>query len=414
MKTSSPQSDRDYLYLGPTTSLKWLEHPFAYKKDTDELYELGEEAFALLALCDGTRSVAELEPDEEWLAYCLEEGLLELSPTPHPLDRERLTSLQAAMALVGDLEAAGAHERGEALPSLRYLTVDITNRCNLACRHCYLGPARPLDLDPGLFGRLASEFEEAGGLRLIVSGGEPLLAPSFWEINEIVASPFYRSILSSNATTIDDSVARRLRFDNVQVSLDGMRAGHDAVRGRGSFERVRRGMEALAGAGVGLSVATMVHSRNLGEFDAMAELISAYPISAWTIDVPVAAGRMRASADLAPPLPEAAARLSYQFGSEVHESSGEWACGAHLGAVLADGTFAKCGFYSNWSSGRATEGLWAAWRSLPRLALSDLDCDCDRLDDCRGGCRFRAELMAGDRRAPDPVGCAAHGLPVCG
>jgi MoaA/NifB/PqqE/SkfB family radical SAM enzyme len=41
------------------------------------------------------------------------------------------------------------------VPSLRYLELQVTWRCNLACAHCYLGPARGVDLPVPLIAALA-------------------------------------------------------------------------------------------------------------------------------------------------------------------------------------------------------------------------------------------------------------------
>ena len=60
-------------------------------------------------------------------------------------------------------------------PSLRYLLIHITGRCNLCCRHCFLGNPSPQELGLGEILKVAGEFVDLQGLRFIVSGGEPLM-----------------------------------------------------------------------------------------------------------------------------------------------------------------------------------------------------------------------------------------------
>lgn len=110
-----PLKTTDILTLNPACALKRLEHPCLYNKETDELYELNEEAFAFLAgVAQGGRYGT---ADEEFVDYCLEEGILVAGGVPVSRTVPR--------------ETASA-------PSLRYLEVQLTTACNLRCRHCYI------------------------------------------------------------------------------------------------------------------------------------------------------------------------------------------------------------------------------------------------------------------------------------
>jgi radical SAM protein with 4Fe4S-binding SPASM domain len=59
------------------------------------------------------------------------------------------------------------------------------------------------------------------------------------------------------------------------------------------------------------------------------------------------------------------------------------------------------------------DGLREAWLRLPRMRLADLDCDCEYVTDCGGGCRFRAEAASG-RTGPDPLKCLQFGVEGAG
>ena len=81
-------------------------------------------------------------------------------------------------------------------------------------------------------------------------------------------------------------------------------------------------------------------------------------------------------------------------------------CGSHLMAVFADGMGAKCGFYADRPVGDRRSGLAELWRRVPRAPAADLACACDYVDECHGGCRFRASTYNGEEH-PDPVQCCA-------
>jgi radical SAM protein with 4Fe4S-binding SPASM domain len=78
-----------------------------------------------------------------------------------------------------------------------------------------------------------------------------------------------------------------------------------------------------------------------------------------------------------------------------------------LAAVFPTGEVAKCGLYAHRPLGRLEEGLETCWLRLTHHRVSDLTCAaCEQVEECRGGCRFRA----GEGLGPDPVMCARFGV----
>ncbi len=385
------QFAQTHLTLSPRCSLRLLEEPCVFDKASDELYELDREAFDFLQSLSAPADAAAVEKgDKEFLDYCLEEEILVRGGNRLP----QTPPVQSP------------------IPSLRYLLLHITTRCNLRCAHCFHGDVETLDLPLDRIRRVMEEFDELQGLRLMISGGEPLLHPLFWEINEMFDEFSFRTIVLSNGTLFDDpSAAKRLRAHEVQVSLDGVEASHDALRGPGSFGRALRGLENLTETGVDVSVATMIHSANLADFDKLEKIVESVGAKEWSIDAPARAGRWQQDslAEINPQ--EIGPILARAFGGGVHFSGGgDWACGAHLCAVMANGTICKCGFYADSPAGALDDGLAPSWQNVPRVKIDQLCCDCDLLAECRGGCRYRAE-MAGDALGKDAVMCAANGLP---
>lgn len=385
--TDPPAPDAT-VYLSPDVSLKRLEAPYLYHRGRDDLYEVTEEAFSFIVRHRGHLPSQETEP--EFLATCLEEGLFTWrKPVAEPELR------------------VGAGER----PSLRYLLVHLTGRCNLRCAHCYASEAGEDDLPFAALRRAFSEFEQGGGLRLLLSGGEPLLHPDFWRIDELLPGLNVRAVLLTNGTLLTAGLARRLHVHEVQVSLDGMQESHDALRGPGSFARAREGLEAAREAGLQVSVASTVNAFNLHDFDRLAALVEALDAWQWTIDVPCPAGRMARRPELAAPPLEAARVLDYGFASGTHGDTFDYLCGAHLAAVMPDGRVGKCGLLPDEGGGRLDDGLAAAWRLIPHGTTGSLGepCrSCRVLEDCRGGCRFRAG--GAKALAPDVIQCYRYGV----
>ncbi|MGW8320821.1 MAG: radical SAM protein [Thermodesulfobacteriota bacterium] len=378
-----------WLALRDSVLLRKLETPAVYQPDTDTLFEIDEDAFQFLLGCAETGVPESGAEDPEFIEYCLDEGILERrSRKPRPR--------QVAV-------------KPGPVPSLRYLELQVTNRCNLRCLHCYLGPARAVDLTAAEVRQVLRQFEQMQGLRLLVSGGEPLLHPQFHQLNRMFRATKVRVVLLSNGTLIDRTVARELNVHEVQVSLDGMKAGHEALRGAGSFDKTLRAILDLREAGKAVSVATMVHKGNLDELDELAGLVRDLGAEEWSVDAPADAGTLSRNRSLLVPAEEAGRYLSYGFGGSLHEGGDKSLCGCHLMTITAQGTGCKCGYYTDRPVGHVREGLETLWARLPRQGTDALSCRCRHLDDCRGGCRYRAE-KAGDPLGPDPVKCAAFGI----
>ncbi|MGQ9509593.1 MAG: radical SAM protein [Thermodesulfobacteriota bacterium] len=377
-----------YFTLSPYCTLKHLEEPYLYDIERDELYELSWDAFHFLILCALGESPEIKKEEEPFIEYCLSENLIKTSEVPVKRELKIHPS---------------------PLPSLRYLELQITDRCNLRCRHCYLGESHHQDLPFEKIKQILQEFEEIQGLRLLISGGEPCLYPHFWELNEIIRDYEFRSILLSNGTLITREVARRLKVHEVQLSLDGMEEGHESLRGKGTFQKVIQAIDNLKEASVRVSIATMIHQKNLKEFDELSNLIKTKEIEEWNVDFPCISGRLKENSELWVKPEETALYLRYGYGGGFHDSEKNTTCGAHLCAIIPNGKICKCGLFSDEPIGTIEEGLRACWERMPRILLTELTCDCPQLDECRGGCRFRAKFF-GTLYDPDPYQCYFRGI----
>ena len=359
--------------------LRWLETPALYDRGNDELYELDDAGFRFLQSCasaegcstsTGCDAVGE---DSGFIDYCFSEGILTLDSVV--ARRPRVIK--------------------SPIPSLRYLELQITDKCNLRCKHCYIGASKNKELSLTKLEAVLDEFEAMQGLRLLITGGEPLMHSHFAEFNEMLRSYLFRKILFTNGLLLDRKLREILNVDEIQFSVDGMENGHDALRGLGTFRKVMNSIEAALRAGHQVSISTMIHRRNLQEFDEMERLFKGLGVRDWTVDVPCPEGNMKDNDILGVP-PETGGRLmNYGFGGSLHGGGEGFGCGFHLAAVLAGGEVCKCAFFSKEPAGTIDEGIGKAWTRIAPVKLDDLDCarqSCSAIDECRGGCRYRASV----------------------
>ena len=375
-----------YLCLHSKAALKNLEQPFVYHMDRDELYEIDERARDFLLRCTGESLGKELTTDADFVEYCLDEGILERHEQPAP------TPVTVDYGLT---------------PSLRYLELHLLHKCNLNCRHCYLGPLEPIEMPIDHAVDITRQFSDSGGLRLLISGGEPLLYKDLKTYIEQTQTLKIRLVLFTNGTLINSRNIAWLDVDEIQFSLDGWKEGHEQLRGRGTFESTLQGIHMASDSGIPISISTMIHRYNLNEFDRIRDFIEEINAVEWGIDVMCVSGSLMKNRDLTVPYETAVRYLKYAFGGGYHGSSEGFTCGRHLMTVLPDSQAVKCGFYADRPLGDARKSLKQCWLNMKHVPLDQLECNgCSALEECRGGCRFRAPHPL----APDPAMCAFYGI----
>jgi len=264
--------------------------------------------------------------------------------------------------------------------------------------------------------KVLTEFEEMQGLRVLITGGEPLLHNWFREINKMLPDFLLRKILFTNGLLLKKEIVKNLNVDEIQISIDGLENAHDALRGKGTFRRAIKAIELSIDSGFEVSVSTMIHPKNLNDLDKMKKLFRKVGIKEWTVDVPCITGRLIKNAEFHISPEEAGKYLAYGYGEGFHAGAfhpGELAetssfgCGLHLMSISADGSISKCTFYSDRPAGTIKNGLRKCWKKIKPIRLDKLECDCRHIEECRGGCRYRAELL-GNPLGKDIYRCAFY------
>ena len=105
---------------------------------------------------------------------------------------------------------------------LQLLEIEVTNRCNLNCRHCYVRTDRRVDLPQETVRSIIEQSNRLGVNRVVFTGGEPILYRGLFELAEYVKSIGIPEVaLLTNGLLINQSNIERLRaFDIIQLSID--------------------------------------------------------------------------------------------------------------------------------------------------------------------------------------------------
>jgi uncharacterized Fe-S cluster-containing radical SAM superfamily protein len=141
--------------------------------------------------------------------------------------------------------------------------VNVTNFCNLKCKHCFVfRDGNPNDPDGEMKPeRLLAELRrlrDRHGLRsMLWMGGEPMLR---WRLVEQGLELFERNTITTNGTVPLKDFGPDLTY---VLSLDGPREVNDPVRGAGVFDRVMKTVAAIpAGFEPTLMVQCVLHREN--------------------------------------------------------------------------------------------------------------------------------------------------------
>ncbi|NLT34978.1 MAG: mycofactocin radical SAM maturase [Gaiellales bacterium] len=315
------------------------------------------------------------------------------------------------------------------------VTWEITNRCDLHCRHCLSAELRARggpELDLAQCEAVLDHLAEVGVFQLNFGGGEPFLRPDFPTILTLARSRGFTSCVSTNGLALTPSVVDELvqiQPVYLQVSLDGATARtNDAIRGAGSFERIMAAIRLLSQRSYpDFSINTVVTRANFMDIPDLLRLAEDYGARSRLSRFRPSGGarecweELRLSRDLMERLSELlSARPDIKTGDSFFAISADDR--RHLGlnmcgaakmtcSIAPDGSIYPCAFLTEarFLAGHVLDdgSLQRAWRSAPVLGeLRERDINscraCSRFSLCHGGCPAVAYFMTSELGYADP------------
>ncbi|HET9955197.1 MAG TPA: radical SAM protein [Polyangiaceae bacterium] len=305
--------------------------------------------------------------------------------------------------------------------------VEIADRCNEACVHCYQVQGQKGELDTEQWKRIFRELAEMGVLFLTISGGEPTLRKDFIELVAFARQLRFAVKIYSNALNITPALAAelgRLAVHEVQISLYSHLARvHDSVtRVPGSFDRVVAATTHLRRVGVKVLLKTPLLSFNSSDFREYVDFVQSLDAE-YALD-PTLNPREDGSLEptkfgirkrdyFAVRRDGRMARLAGTAPKPIRSDAERMPCGACRGSVHVEpnGELRPCTLW-NVPTGSALNGVKEAWHNdatataIRSLTWKDLpDCSvCDLKRYCQR-CFADAEQYAGNALAPYAQAC---------
>ena len=167
------------------------------------------------------------------------------------------------------------HVSGQALKPVTSTQWHITDNCDQRCKHCYIfaeDAARACQSTPWnqLIHTLDEITEDAVKRNTYpfphVSGGDPILHPEFWRFAEELHRRGLPWVVMGNPFHLDQDTCKRLHelgCLKYQMSLDGLREFHDAMRKPGSFQATVDAVSLLNEAGIESQLMATVSRQNM-------------------------------------------------------------------------------------------------------------------------------------------------------
>ena len=311
---------------------------------------------------------------------------------------------------------------------LNYLFWECTPRCNLHCRHCgsdCTAPGSSPDMPLADFLRAFDTIPQKEIHRpftVVLTGGEPLLRPDIEEVGREIRRRGAGWSMVSNGWFYDEAMHRRLMaagMGALTISLDGLEAEHDWMRGReGCYQRT---LNAIAIAArerrLNFDVVTCVNQHNLPQLQQIHDLLASLGVPQWRIFTIIPIGRAKQEPELhltdrqfvelmefiQAKRENRQSQMNVTFSCEGYLGRYEWRvrqnphfchAGINIASVLIDGTICACPNIDRqvFAQGNIyNDSLWEVWNTRfeafrdHRWMRRGMCRDCKVFRDCQGG-----------------------------
>lgn len=188
---------------------------------------------------------------------------------------------------------------------------EVTRACDLACRHCRaeaIAQRDPRELSTSEAKALLEKMRgfNGRGPHLVLTGGDPLKRPDFFEIlNHGAKLGMHISVAPSGTNALTREVFERLQragVESISLSLDGPTPErHDSFRGvPGCFARTVEAAHLAREHGLGLQVNTLVTAETETDLAEIYRLVGGLDPMRWSLFLLIQVGRGQGIREITP------------------------------------------------------------------------------------------------------------------
>ena len=161
--------------------------------------------------------------------------------------------------------------------SAYYATLEVTQRCNANCIHCYNGLERDT-CDPTLniIKNRILKLKTLGVQYIEITGGEPLLRDDIEEITRYIKESELKYCLATNGSLLLSHPDVALGAESVSISLDGDRGVHNMIRNCNIYDKVIQSLKFLNQNNVRTLISMTVTDQNEKYIDYVIDIANKY------------------------------------------------------------------------------------------------------------------------------------------
>ena len=151
--------------------------------------------------------------------------------------------------------------------------LQITDQCNLRCKHCFTQKhynKNRKNLSTSELIKLLNELECLGVCEVIIGGGEPLLRKDLFDIINYCNELHIRPSFTTNGTLVNNEILcqlKKIKVGYIKVSLDGPKEIHEEIREKGTFDLAIEGIKKIVDIGIDVGIRTVLTSLNLNDIE---------------------------------------------------------------------------------------------------------------------------------------------------
>lgn len=293
---------------------------------------------------------------------------------------------------------------------------EVTDKCNLACQHCYGGFAidKKNFIDVNLLENTLQEASKIGTYQFDITGGEPLLHPNIEKILKIAYDKGMIVRIFTNLTLCNDkTIAMFLKYGvkEIVTSIDSPIPNlHNKFRGQnGSFEKTISQIHKIQENNIDVAVNTMIGKHNKDYIDEMVDLINNLKVRS-VLDVIVPEGRAKNLNEDIIDSAKIIHNIYKKHEQKINEKAIAITCGIgeRFIYIKSDGNVYICPSLigEEYKLGNINDSVTTLWKKMNER-FSYLNCNkkTERCKDCNGGCRARALKLNRTINDSDDVFC---------
>lgn len=144
---------------------------------------------------------------------------------------------------------------------------NITYRCNLRCKYCWAYKNEVEELNTQEVLQVIDRLVGLGMKFLELAGGEPMLRDDVKEVIDFCKFKKVHIGINTNGTLVAEKFSDIKEADAIQISLDGPRDVHDAIRSKGVHDQVLEGIRLCSKANMESSISAVISSISIHHLD---------------------------------------------------------------------------------------------------------------------------------------------------